>query len=185
MKRIKYLIKSNTDLIFYILYSVGILAIAFVFDRFFQMLMFILFFETIQNCFKKRFHADTLFPDKPIKAVKYCKIITIIVELVYLYYCKDLNTSVYSNLVVIFLIACGNSLLEFYCERTIVKMCRLRNLEDLKMLCEEAKLTPLATNRMIMYFIEKKSYSEIASIEFVDDETIKTSIKRSKKKIFS
>ena len=185
MKRIKYLIKSNTDLILYILYSVAILALAFALNRFFQMLMFILFFETIQNCFNKRFHADTIFIDEPIKAVKYCKIITIVIELVYLYFCKDLNTSIYSNLVVIFLIATINALLEFYCERTIVKKCRLKNLDSLLILCEEANLTQLATNRMIMRFVEKKSYEEIADLEFVDVETIRKSIMRSKKKIFS
>lgn len=185
MKRIKYLIKSNLDLIFYILYCIVILSVAYIFDRFFQMLMFILFFETIQNCFKKRFHADTLFPEEPIKAVKYCKIITIIIEIIYLYFCKDLNTSIYSNLVVIFLIASTNALIEFYCERIITKICRLRNLEDLKILCQEAELSDIATNRMILHFVERKSYQEIADIEFVDSESVRKSILRSKKKIFS
>lgn len=166
----------------YILYNVALLTIAFVFNRFLQMLMFLLFFNFLQNCFAYRFHSDTII-DNPIKAVKYCKIITIVIEITYLCFCKELDVSVYSNLFVIFVIAIANALLQFYCEKTIITKARLSNLDDLKYLCEEAHLSELATNRMIMRYVEKKSISEIAKIEFVDDETIKKSIQRSKKKL--
>ena len=110
IKWIKY-----KGLIGYTLYCIGLLALSYFMDRFFQMLMFILFFNLIQNSFLKRFHADTLFEGEPIKAVRYCKVITLVVELIYLVLCKDLDISIYSNLLIIFLIAFINALLQFYC----------------------------------------------------------------------
>lgn len=168
----------------YVIYNIILLAFAYLLNRFMQMLMFILFFESIQNCFNKRFHSDTLFPDEPLKALKYCKLITFGVEIVYLFLlCKDLNTTFYGNLVIIFLIAFGNSLLQFYAERIIIARSKLSNLETLKLLCEEAKLTEVATNRMIMKYVEKKTYKEIASIECVEEKSIEQSIRRNRKKL--
>lgn len=51
-------------------------------------------------------------------------------------------------------------------------------------LCIRANLTENAKNRMLMKYIENKTYEEIAIIESVDMETIKKSINRSRNKIF-
>lgn len=178
----KLKIKLLKGYIVYWLYCIAFLILAYLFDRFFQMLMFMLFFELIQGCFLKRFHSDSI-TDNPIKAVKYCKIITIVIETLYLIYCKELDTSIYSNIFIIFIIALGNALLQFFVERTVIKKVSLSDLETLSKLCSEAKLTDNATKRMIMKYVEKKTYREIADIECVDEETIKQSIKRSRKKI--
>lgn len=170
------------SLLAYAIYSAIILSVAYFFDRFFQMLMFILFFELIQNSFLKRFHSDSVV-NNPIKAVKYCKLITVTVEIIYLIYCKRLDISLYSNLFIIFIIATFNSLLQFYAERIVITKFSLSNLEYLKSLCQEAKLSELATRRLIMRYVEKKTIKEIAEIECTEEETIKQSIKRSKKKL--
>lgn len=171
------------SLITYLIYNIVLLTISYLLNRFFQMLMFILFFEFIQNCFYHRFHADTIQPD-PIKAVRLCKIITIVVELIYLIFCHNLNISVYGNTFIIFIIAFLNCLLEFSLENFFVKRDVLKNKDKLLELCLKAKLTENATNRMIMKYIENKTYQEIADIECVDIETIKKSINRSRNKIF-
>ena len=171
------------SLITYLIYNAILLTISYFIDRFFQMLIFILFFNFIQNCFMYRFHADTI-EDNPIKAVKLCKIITIAVEIIYLILCKDLDISIYSNLFIIFLIAFINCLLEFAFENYFIKKDVLKDKDKLLMLCEKAKLSNNATQRMLMRFIENKSYEEIANIECVDVESIKKSISRSKKRIF-
>lgn len=178
--RLKFKLLKNR--ILYIVYNIVLLTLAFLLDRFYQMLTFILFFEIIQSCFLKRFHSDTLI-DNPVKAVKYCKIITIVVEITYLIYCKELNISIYSNLLIIFLIAFTNSLLQFYAERVVINSSNLADLDYLTNICNEAGLSELSTNRMIMRYVEKKTYKEIAQIEFVDEESIRKSIKRSKKKL--
>lgn len=178
----KLKIKLLKGYIVYWLYCIALLILSYFLNRFFPMLMFILFFETIQNSFLKRFHADTL-TDNPIKAVKYCKIITIVIEILYLIYCKELDISIYNNLLIIFVIALGNALLQFFVERAIIKKVCLSDLETLTNLCKENNLSANATKRMIMKYVENKTYREIADIECVDEETIKKSLARSRKKI--
>ena len=171
------------DLISYILYCISILTISYFLDRFYQMLMFILFFSVIQNCFHFRFHADTII-ESAIKAGRICKVITLCVEVIYLIFCKPLNISLYSNLFIIFFIAFANCLLEFGLEKFIIKEDCLRNKEKLLELCKRAKLSKIATNRMVLKYIEHKTYAEIAEIDSVEVESIKMSIVRSRKRIF-
>lgn len=172
------------QIIEYVLYNIILLTIAYMLKRFLQMLMFILFFEIIQNCFSKRFHSDTLFGDEPIKAVRYCKLITLFVEMFYLLVlCKELTITIYGNIAIIFIIAFLNSLLQYYAERVIIKRSKLNDIKALKVLCKEANLSEIATKRLEMKYIEKKTYSEIAKIECVEEESIKQSIRRSRRKL--
>ena len=175
-------IKLKT-LISYLIYNIILLTVAYFLDRFFQMLIFILFFNAIQNCFNYRFHADTIVKD-PIKAVKWCKVITIVVEIIYMILCKNLDVSVYSNLFIIFFIAFVNCILEFALQSFFIKKKCLKNKDELLKLCTDANLTYNATNRLIMKYIDNKTYKEIAIIEHVDEDTIKKSISRSKIKLF-
>lgn len=167
----------------FLIYHILLLTISYFLNRFLQMLIFVLFFECIQNCFKYRFHADTIVKN-PIKAVRLCKVITIVVELVYLAFCNELDTSLYSNLFVIFVIAFINCLLQFSIESYYSKENCLKNKDLLIELCSTAKLSENATNRMILKYIENKTYEEIADLECVDIDSIKRSISRSKAKIF-
>lgn len=164
------------------IYNAILLTISYFLDRFFQMLMFVLFFELMQSSFKYRFHADTIV-DNPIKAIRYCKIITIIVEIVYLIFCNNFNISLYSNLFIIFGIALFSCILELSLEFCLVKQSQLKDKETLLRLCTKANLTENAKNRMVMKYIDGKTYREIADLECVDIETIKKSINRSRNKI--
>lgn len=98
-------------------------------------------------------------------------------------FCKNLSASIYLNLCIIFSIALANALIEFYAEKTVINVASLHDFEALTRLCNEAKLTDNATKRMVMRYVERKSYDEIADIECVDPETIRKSILRSKKKL--
>lgn len=169
--------------VIYYLYCVGILIVAYFLNRFFQMLIFILFFNMLQNAFNYRFHVDILFPTEPTKATNICKIITIGVEIIYLVFCKELDVSVYSNLFVIFVIALINALLQFFLERALSSKSILQNKELLLIRCEEAGLSKESINRLILRYIDKKSLQEIADIEFVEIESIKQSLRRSKRKL--
>lgn len=167
----------------YILYNVLMLTIAYIVNRFFQMLIFILFYNILQNCFNYRFHADTIFPNDPIKAVKYCKLITIVVEIIYLIFCKELNVSVYSNLFIILIIVVLNSLLQFYLERQIINKNILTNKDHVIGICKEFGISKSATNRLILHYVEGLTIQEIANRECVEQETIKQSIRRTRRKI--
>lgn len=176
----KYKLRS---LLTYLIYNAILLTVSYFLNRFFQMLMFILLFVFIQNCFNYRFHADTIIDD-PIKSTRVCKVITVLVEILYLIICKDLDISLYSNLIVIFLIAFINCLLEFALEHFIIKTDDLRDERKLLELCKQAKLTKSATDRMVNKYIKNKTYKEIADEECVDITTIKKSINRSRNQIF-
>lgn len=144
------------------------------------MIMFVSLFEIIQNSFSKRFHADSVVKE-PIKALRVCKLITIGVEILFLIISKELNVSVYSNLFFIFVVAFLNALLQVGLERIVVENSSLKNRENLEYLCNKYNITELAKQRLIMRYIEKKSIKEIAMIENVEVETIKQSIRRSKR----
>ena len=167
----------------YILYNIVVLFVAYLFNRFFQMLIFILFFNAIQGCFGYRFHSDTLYPNDPIKAVKLCKAITIAVEVVYLAFCKELDVSVYSNLFIILLVAIMNALLQVYCERVIISHHTLNNKDYIMKAVRGAHLSSLAINRLIEHYVNNKTIQEIAYLENVEEQTIKQSIRRSKRRL--
>ncbi len=169
--------------IVYYLYCCILLIISYFLNRFFQMLIFLLIFNFIQNAFNYRFHADTLYPDKPSKANLVCKFITIVVEIIYLIFCKELNVSVYSNLFVIFVIATINALLQFYLERVLNSKALLKNREFILTKGNEVGLSTTAINRLILRYVEGKSIKEIASIECLTEESVKQSLRRSKRKL--
>lgn len=179
----KLILFKIKGLLSYILYNAILLTFSYFVGRFYQMLLFVLFYNTIQNSFKYRFHADTIQHD-PIKAVRLCKIITIFVELIYLILCNRLDISIYSNLLIIFIIALLNAILEFSLEIFLIKEDDLRNESKLLLLCKKAKLSKNATDRMVMKYIKNMTYQEIADLECVDVDSIKRSISRSKAKIF-
>lgn len=169
-------------LLVYILYNIVLLTIAYFLNRFYQMLIFVLFYNMIQNCFHYRFHADTI-QENPIKAVRLCKMITIAVEIIYLILCKNLDISLYSNLFIVFVITFTSALLQYCMEYFLIKKDLLRDKEKLLLMCEKAKLSKNATDRMILKYIDNKTYQEIADLECVDVQTIKMSINRSRKKL--
>lgn len=98
-------------------------------------------------------------------------------------FCKDLNVSVYSNLLVIFFIALCNSLLQFYLEKVIINVSILSDEQKLLQRCKEAKISQIATDRLLKHYIKKVSIQDLADQECVEPLTIKQSIRRSKRKL--
>lgn len=175
-------LKLLENRVIYILYNIFVLTLAFLLDRFLQMLMFILFFNFIMNCFKWRFHSDTICKNH-IKATRLCKIITVCVETIFLCFCEKLIVSVYSNLFIIFSIAVVNCLLEFYLERTLSIKFSLSNQEFLERVCLEANISKINTQRLIMRYVQKLKIKEIADIENVEEDSINHALVRSRKQI--
>ena len=143
--------------------------------------MFILLFGTVRKGFNYTFHADTLYPEHPIKAGYMCKLITFVVEITYLIFCKELNVSVYSNLFVIFTIALISALLQFYLERVL--SFKYLTKEDIIIRGKEVGLSQEAINRLILRYVDHKSIQEIADIEYITMEAVKQSLRRSRRKL--
>lgn len=133
-----------------------ILIIAYFFDKFFAMLLFILFVGTIKSCFKIEFHADSLFENEPIKALKYCKFISIFVEIIYLIVSSNLELTIYANIFVIFTFALVNSILEVALETIFLTTTKNRREKILKLLPNDEEKIEEFCNKHCL-----KNYSEI------------------------
>ena len=101
-----------------------------------------------------QFHADTLFPDDAIKATKMCKIISIIIEVFYLIYCKNLNITIYANIFIILFIAFVNALLEFALRNIIIK--KLNRRENILSIVEndEEKIDAFCKTKGLINYSE-------------------------------
>lgn len=168
----------------FIIHCIIMLSIAYLFDRLIQMALFILLFKGIQNCFKIQFHADTLFPDDAIKATKICKVISIIMELFYLVYCKDIVVTIYANLFIIVFIAFVNALLEFSLRNIIVKKLNKKeiilsivenNEAKIEKFCKKLGVPELAET---VYFFLNYTAEEAAEWLGVDSSTVKRRINK-------
>jgi len=171
------------DLLDYVLYNIILLTIAFFFNRFYQMLIFLVCYEVIQNCFRYRFHADTI-QTNPRKAVVLCKLITVGVEFTYLLVSLSVEISIYLNIFIIFITAFINTVLEFCIETVRDKYKILKDNDLLIAACNIHNLTKEAYTRLKLKYIDNLTYAEIAERECVDVDTIRKSINRSKHKLF-
>lgn len=126
---------------------------------------------------------DTIFEDNPIDAIKYCKLTTITIEIIYLFFSLKFDLSTYANIFIIILISFINALLQFFLEKTIITKHQLRDKRLLEKLCMENGISQEATKRMIMKYVQGKTAQEIALIEKVELETIKQSLRRTRRKI--
>lgn len=167
----------------FILHCCLILLFASLFNKFFEMLLFILSYQLINNAFYYQFHAETIFSDSAIKATRMCKIISICIELFYLIFCKHFNVSIYANLGLIILVGVMSALVQFYLERVIINQDILKDKNRLLALCNEYNISEEATKRLVMRYIDGMKIREIAEIECVEEKTIKESIRRSKHKM--
>jgi len=164
------------------IHCIVMLSIAYLFDRLIQMALFILLFSVIQNCFKIQFHADTLFPDDAIKATNICKVISIVMEIFYLIYCKDLVVTIYANIFIIVFIAFVNALLEFSLRNIIIKKLNKREIilsivendeEKIEALCNSKGLINLSET---VYLFLNNTVEETADILEIDNKTVQRRI---------
>lgn len=175
----KILLKNKIILI---LYNLFMLALAYLLNRFVQMLMFLLFFNMIQSCFTNRFHADYI-ETNAIKATRLCKLITFIIDVLYLLICQNFNISIYYHLLLILSIATVNCLVGYAVQNITYKSLKDCTEVEILNLCNKAELSEIAIKRIVKHYIHKLTIKEIASQECVEEQTIKMSINRSKKKL--
>lgn len=148
------------------------------------MLIFIICYELIQAPFKYRFHADYIQANYS-NAVKLCKLITVTVELIYLALSTVLDISIYLNILLVVYTATLSCFLEYGLKYIVNHKEILKDKTRLIELCNARKITKVACNRLILKYVEGYTYQEIADMECVDIETIKKSISRSRKKLFT
>lgn len=178
----KFRLKIALNWLVYIIHLIILFAIAYAFNKLYQMIFFECLFLLFQNCFNYRFHSDSIIND-PIKASKWCKIITCCVEIMYLTMVVSFRLSVYFNLGIIIIIVLINSLIQCYIVSKEKLSNTLTDKEQLILKCKDKGITNLATNRLILRYIEHKSIKEIAQLECVEQGSIAISLMRSRKKL--
>lgn len=176
----KLVLNKLKNILIYVLYRIATIVIAILFNRLFELLLFLIAFRLVRSCFNKQFHADIL-TESSLKAVRLCRLITISVEMMYLIICINTNITIYSNLIIVISIAALSYFLQYFLERNIINKSILKDKSRLLSICEEHKISLEATNRLVLHYIDNKTINEIALIECVNPETIKQSIRRSKR----
>lgn len=181
--KLRIVIKLIKEYLGFWLNCLIMLAIAYFFDKFFAMLLFILFVGTIKSCFKVEFHADSLFDNEPIKALKYCKLISIGIEVLYLIISSKVELTIYANIFVLFTLALINSIFEIALESIVIKTTKSRrdkilkivdnNEKDIEKLCKKNCLNGYSE---IIYLYLNNTIEQVSEILNVPVRTINNKI---------
>lgn len=153
------------EFVIWLLYNILLLTIAFLLERFLQMFVFVLLFNFFHNGFNYRFHSDDV-TKTPVIAVRLCKIITLIVEVSFLIFCKEMDISLYSNLFIMTSICLGNCLLKFIIIQTFKYRARIIkkgiNEKELIEICNSKGLNDLERGIMVDYYCKGYKLDKIA-----------------------
>ncbi len=158
-----------------------------------EIITFILFYNSISNCFKTRFHADTLYPNSAIKASFICKLITISVCIYFVISCISVEKSFYMFITQILIIAFVSCLLQIYFDfnkyvrdlNKIKKKIDFKNLTEQEIydVCKEHKININIANRIVDHYIKGMPYQDIADQNTTTLEAIRNCFNRAKNKI--
>lgn len=166
--RIKNLTISLLHLSFVIL-------IALMFDKLIEFLVYLITYSTIRNEFSKAIHGSD-FTNSSNKGIKYCRIITTLVQLISILFLIKSNISLYINVILAFILGVINFLAKDYLEYKIRKTTFYKGMK-----VEELPndLVGIEYEIMYQYYVKRYQLGKIAinlgySIE---------NIKRIKKKV--
>lgn len=158
-----------------------------------ELIVFIFTYNYISNCFKTRFHADTIYPKSAIKASFVCKIITIAVCIYFVITTVSIKTSFYLFIFQILFIALFSCLFQVYYDNKnyIKNLNKLKKKIDFKNLteqeivniCKEYKISNVICNRLIDHYIKGLKYDDIAEKDVTTLEAIRNCFNRAKNKI--
>ena len=170
------------EILIYVLLTTIILVVAYLFDVLLEMSLFIIYFYFIKGLFIKQFHADKI-AKTPKQAVALCFTITFFTELIFIFLLVKFDLSYYINIYLGIGLGLFSYLIQDYLEKTLNKALILKDNVKLLEACKNANLTNLATNRLVLKYIDGLKVKEIADLENVEEITILQSIRRSRRKL--
>ena len=168
-------------LIYTILTSI-ILVVAYLFDVLLEMSLFIIYYYFIKGLFTKQFHADTIAKSAN-QAVILCFTITFLTQLIFIFLLVSFDLSFYFNIYLGIALGLFSYILQDYLEKVLINKSILKDKDKLLEACKNANLSNLATNRLILKYIDGLKIKEIAELENVEEITILQSIRRSRRKL--
>lgn len=170
------------ETIIYTILTTIVLCIAYLSDVLLEMALFIIYYYFIKGLFTKQFHADILVKS-PTAAVNLCFAITFLTQLIFIFILVKFELSYYINIYLGISLGILSYIISDWSEKFITNKSILNNEELLIEACNRAKLSKDATDRLILRYIKGLHIKEIADIECVEEETIKQSIRRSRRKL--
>lgn len=105
------------DLLFYLI----IFVLSWIYDKWLVMLSFICTYTIIRSEFLKAVHGSD-FTDSPSKAIKYCRIITFIVQVLSIIFMINIDISKYVNILLAFILGVINFFTKDYLEYALRKI---------------------------------------------------------------
>lgn len=107
------------DISFTTIYLLIVFAFAYLSNKWFEMLIFILAYTLIRFEFSKAIHG-TDFTSSSYKGIIYCRYITFIVQILSLIFIKNINISKYINLILAFILGIINFFAKDYLEYIVL-----------------------------------------------------------------
>lgn len=170
------------ETIIYIIMTSIILFISYLFDILLEMSLFIIYYYFIKNLFTKQFHADCLVKSAAT-AVKLCFTITFITQLIFIFILVKFELSYYINIYIGVMLGILSYIVSDWSEKFTMDRRLLCNEEVLIKACQEAHISKIATNRLVLKYIKGVTIKEIALMENVEEDAIKQSLRRSRRKL--
>ena len=126
----KIILKSKIKNRFYdILYLIILFLFAYLFNKWFEMLIYYISYSIIRNEFSKAIHGSD-FTNSAYKGIKYCRYITLGVQLISLIFIINTNSSKYVNLVLALSLGIINFFAKDYLEYKVLIKHYEKKLKD-------------------------------------------------------
>ena len=170
------------ETIVYALLTSLVLVLSYLFNILLEMILFIIYYYIIKGLFTKQFHADTITKTAR-SAVKLCYVITFLTQIAFVFILVTFKHSYYINIYLGILLGISSYILEDWLEHTLAQRRLLKNKDILIQACKDANISPIATNRMILKYIEGYKIKEIARLESIEESAVWQSIRRCRRKL--
>lgn len=153
---LKYKIKNILlDLLYYVI----VFVCAYFFNKWFEMFCYILTFTIIRGEFTKAVHGSD-FTESHTKAIKYCRRITFVVQIISLIFIISVNISKYINLILAVILGFINFFVKDYIEFHITtKLVFFKGMSE-----DDIPMDLVGTERIIMvqYYVKRYKLDKIA-----------------------
>ena len=139
-----------------ILYLLIVFLFALIFDKWFEMLIFVISYTLIRTEFLKAIHGSD-FTESAKKGIIYCRIITFIVEIISVLFICNLNISKYINIILAVVLGIINFFAKDYLEYKIKKMVFYKGMKEIP-----KELKGIEYEIMYQYYIKRYKLDKIA-----------------------
>ena len=141
-----------------LLYLLGVLIIAFIFDKLIEFLIFMITYTVIRNEFTKAVHGSD-FTTSAHKGIVYCRIITTIVQLISIIFLVKVDVSKFINMGLAWCLGVINFFAKDYLEHKVKKCIFYKGMSSDKI---PSELTGIEYEIINQYYVKRYKLDKIA-----------------------